>query len=97
MVVTLEEASPFIFSFTLRRVPRIIIYRNVEYYYGSELGSYSGLTHGELYRNAELMLSRIEITRAIRAELRIAVIFIFVRWNLKNLSRSLNPPKPGLN
>ena len=21
----------------------------------------------------------------------------FLRWNLKNLSRGLNPPKPGLN
>ena len=53
----LEEASPFIFSFQMRREPRVVIFRNVEYYYGSELGSYSGLAHGELYRNTEVALS----------------------------------------
>ena len=28
---------------------------------------------------------------------KLTFIFFALRWNLKNLSRDLNPPKPGLN
>ena len=76
MVVTVKEASPFTFSFQPRKVPQIVQFRHSNYYYGCELGSYSRLAHGELYRNTLIAPSRIEITKEIRAELKIAVILI---------------------
>ena len=75
MVVTVKEASPFTFSFQPRKVPQIVQFRHSNYYYGCELGSYSRLAHGELYRNTLIALSRIK-SKEIRAELKIAVILI---------------------
>ena len=104
MVVTLEEASPVSFSYTFRNSPRKIIYRNVEYFLGSELGAYCGLSHGSLYAIPEIMLSRRELTRLMRAELRIEVILIFwptkqkivmcIFW-VRQSKQFLDPPPPS--
>ena len=81
MVVTLDEASSISFSFKIRSFPRKILYRNVEYFLGSELGAYCGREHGRIYTIPEIILTRIELNHVMRAELRVQVILIF--WPTK--------------
>ena len=81
MVVTLDEASSLSFAFKVRHPPSKIMYRNVEYYLGSELGAYCGKSHGSLYSIPETMLNRRALTPVMRAALRVQVILIF--WPTK--------------
>ena len=81
MVVTLDEASSISFSFKIRSFPRKILYRNVEYFLGSELGAYCGRDHGRIYTITEIILTQIELNHVMRAELRVQVILIF--WPTK--------------
>ena len=37
------------------------------------------------------------IEEILRREMVLKILIYNQRWNLKNLSRGLNPPKPGLN
>ena len=54
--------------------PRIIIYDNVEYYLGNELGKFCGLKHGRIYDLPEVCENRILLTPEIRTLLRGQVI-----------------------
>ena len=102
MVVTLEEGSNFRFS--VRCFPRRIIYRNVEFFLGSEIGAYTGIDHGGIYNIPEIRLNRILLTQGLRDQHRVQVILIFwptkqkivmcMLW-VRQSKQFLDPPPPS--
>jgi hypothetical protein len=100
MVVTLEEGSNFRFSVRRRRFPRRIIYRNVEFFLGSEIAAYTGMNHGRIYNIPEIRLNRILLTPGMRDQLRVQVIFtkqkivMCMLW-VRQSKQFLDPPSPS--
>jgi hypothetical protein len=100
MVVTLEEGARFSISVRCGGFPRRIIYRNVEFFLGSEIGAYTGMDHGRIYNIPEIRLNRILLTPGMRDQLRVQVIYtkqkivMCMLW-VRQSKQFLDPPPPS--
>ena len=72
-VVTLYKASSFSGSYKIRSFPKVVFYNNVEYYIGSDIGEYAGIENGGIYKIPQILLSRVDITKRMRAKIRAEV------------------------
>ena len=71
--VTLKKASSISWEYRIRSFPKVVFYNNVEYYIGSEIGEYTGIKKGGIYRIPQILLSRVDITERMRAQIRAEV------------------------
>ena len=76
MTVTLYEGGKLSMKWNTNTFPRKLLYNNVEYFLGNEVGAYCGLTHGKLYEFPIIRLNRILLTPRMRDQLRVQVILI---------------------
>ena len=67
--VTLYKASSFSGGYKIRSFPKVVFYNNVEYYIGSDIGEYAGIENGGIYIIPQIGLSRVDITKRMRAEI----------------------------
>ena len=88
MTVTLFEGKGNTNTF-----PRKVLYNNVEYFLGNEVGAFCGLKHGRIYDLPEVRVNRILLTPRIRDQLRVQVILINIMCMLwvRQSKQFLNP------
>ena len=70
MVVTLCEGNLLNMKVNINTFPRKLLYNNVEYFLGNEVGRYCGIDHGGIYSIPEIRLNRILLTPRMRDQLR---------------------------
>ena len=71
--VTLKKASSISWEYRIRSFPKVVFYNNVEYYIGSDIGENAGIENGGIYKIPQILLSRVDITKRMRAEIRAEV------------------------
>ena len=91
MTVTLYEGGKLSMKWNTNTFPRKLLYNNVEYFLGNEVGAFCGLKNGRLYDVPIIKLNRVLLTPRMRDQLRAQVILI-------NQSKQFftPPPHPSL-
>ena len=89
MTVTLYEGGKLSMKWNTNTFPRKLLYNNVEYFLGNEVGAFCGLKNGRLYEFPIIKLNRVLLTPRMRDQLRAQVILI-------NQSKQFFTPPPTL-
>ena len=87
MVVTLCEGNLLNMKVNTNTFFRKLLYNNVEYFLGNEVGAFCGLKNGRLYEFPIIKLNRVLLTPRMRDQLRVQVILI-------NQSKQFFTPPP---